>query len=88
MESPQRFRTCWLLWLSLNKSGVGGSGGYPACPPRCLISVGNGETPSREAGSYLGPGAEKGRSLVLGPCRGSRAPRPAAPATSPAPSRR
>lgn len=66
MGPPQRVRTCWLLWFPLDKGGMG-VGSYPACPPLRLMSVGNGETPSRAAGSYLGPGSGRGCPLVPGP---------------------
>lgn len=35
VEPPERFRTC----LFLDKGGMGG--GYPNCPPNCLMSVGH-----------------------------------------------
>lgn len=54
---PQRVRTCWLLWLPLDKGGSGGLPRLSSTPP-------NGRGQQRnsvpEAGSYLGSGSGTG----------------------------
>lgn len=87
MEPPQRVRTCWLLWLPLDRCGLGVGVTLLALHTSTWMSVGNGETPSPAVGSCPWQSAERGCPPVSGLGWGCCAPAPAALTTSPAPSR-